>query len=68
MLLPIAALVIALGGTILTLRKPTSDPVAQTQIPSNISVQPDDTLTVFALSFFTHVLSSTTFYFFFYSI
>ena len=60
MLLPIAAaLVIALGGTLLALRKPASDSIESTQIPSEISVVPYLASPTPILSFTTFILSST---------
>ena len=60
MLLPIAAaLLIALGGALMALRKPASDSIEQTQLPSEISVQPFFTDPVLLSP--TSILSSTTF-------
>ena len=59
-MLPIAAaLVIALGGVLLALRKPASDSIEQTQLPSEISVQPFYTDS--GLLSPTSMISSTTF-------
>ena len=61
-LLPLAAaLVIALGGAMLSLGRPAADPVEQTQLPTEISVQPYYTAPIPILPTSTPDVFPTTF-------